>query len=189
MEVGFEVVLVVVIFGGAFLVGVKQMSERQVRRGLKERCSCRTYGTIGYLDSGFYVEEPRLRRRYERMGSGGMGLSVGGYKLKGLLRSMPQFGLNGRWTYGPNIIPHRFTIYNYHVEGKEYSGIDARIPYVVFSAGQPGDEVEICYNPKNPSEFYCPREDRNVRWSPWVGLGIVAAPFLMWEMWRMLGRG
>ena len=187
MEVSFEFVLAVAVLGGAFLVGANQMGNRPVWRGLKERCSCRTHGTIEYLDSGFFVEEPRLRGRYERRG--GIGVSVGGFSCKGLLGSMPQFGMNGRYTYGHRIIPHRFTIYRYHVDGKEYSGIDARIPYVIFPAGRPGEEVEICYNPKNPSECCCPGEDRNVHGGPWILLGIVAAPFLAWEIWRLLGRG
>ena len=102
MEVSFEFVLAVAFLGGAFLVGANQMGNRQVWRGLKERCSCRTYGTVEYLDSGFFVEEPRLRGRNERRG--GMGVSVGGFSCKGLLGSMPQFGMNERYTYGNRIV-------------------------------------------------------------------------------------
>lgn len=65
-------------------------------------------------------------------------------------------------------VPHRFTIYRYSIGNQACSGMDSRIPYAFLWVGKPGEEVEIYYNPSDITDFYCPREDKNIKIIPYI---------------------
>lgn len=65
------------------------------------------------------------------------------------------------------------TIYRYHAKDKDYQGIDARMPIACLKAGNPGDSVKIFYNPRDGREFYCPSEDKNVKYGWWILAGLI----------------
>ncbi|EEQ61848.1 hypothetical protein LK536_04680 [Lachnoclostridium pacaense] len=74
---------------------------------------------------------------------------------------------HNRYITAPSI-PHRFTIYKFSIGNQECNGMDSRVPYAFLSVGKPGDEVDIYYNPNDITDFYCPREDKNIKIIPYL---------------------
>lgn len=77
--------------------------------------------------------------------------------------------------YGLKYSVLRYMVYEFSVEGDTFSGIDARVPFSIFSAGKPGEEVELYYNENKPEEFICHKEDVNVRCGGMISAAFIAA--------------
>lgn len=77
--------------------------------------------------------------------------------------------------YGLKYSVLRYMVYEFSVEGDTFSGIDARVPFSIFSAGKPGEEVELYYNENKPEEFICHKEDVNVRYGGMISAAFIAA--------------
>lgn len=79
--------------------------------------------------------------------------------------------------YGPKYSVLRYMVYDFSVDGDTFSGVDARVPFSIFSAGKPGEEVEIYYNENNPEEFICRKEDVNVKYGGAITAVVMAVGF------------
>lgn len=110
------------------------------------RCTRRTMGTISYLSKGLCFD------------------GIGNINTRGLVKE-----------YGLKYSVLRYMVYEFSVEGDTFSGIDARVPFSIFSAGKPGEEVELYYNENKPEEFISHKEDVNVRYGGMISAAFIAA--------------
>lgn len=122
------------------------ISQRNAERNIKKRCTAITSGVIDHMERSGFYNGMKFGRR---------GFRINCY---------------------PSCTLVCHTIYRYNAKNKDYIGIDARMPVACFKAGRPGDSVEIFYNPKDGREFYCPNENKNIKYSWWIlaGLAIIA---------------
>ncbi len=114
-------------------------------QGIRQRCTQRIAGIIDHMDSGTFYN------------------------------GMHWTQIGGKKSYVHSYTGHRYMIYSYQVDGKEFKGMDSRMALSVLRSGPPGTEAVLYVNPKNPEEFYTPGEDRNVM----LTRGIYPAFFLI----------
>lgn len=117
--------------------------QRKAERNIKERCTAITSGVIDHTERSGFFNGMKISRR---------GLKT---------------------NYWPSFTLVCHTIYRYNAKDKDYLGIDARMPIACFKAGNPGDSVEIFYNPRDGREFYCPNEDKNIKYGWWILTGLI----------------
>lgn len=122
--------------------------QRDTEQGIRQRCTLRITGIIDKMDNGTYYNG----MRWSKMG--------------------------GRKSYVHSYTAHRYMIYCYKVDGREFAGMDSRMALSFIKAGKPGSEAVLYVNPKNPDEFYTPGEDRNVM----LTRGIFPAVFLFFTV-------
>lgn len=119
--------------------------EREKERRIRQRCTLRISGIIDHMDKGSFYNGMRWTQ------------------------------IGGKKSYAHSFTGHRYMIYRYQVDGKEYIGMDSRMGLSFLKAGKPGSEAVLYVNPKNADEFYTPGEDRNVK----LSRGIFPAVFLL----------
>lgn len=125
------------------------VSQRKADKRIKKRCTAITSGVIDHTERSGFFNGMELSRRRFR------------------INCYPSFTL----------VCH--TIYRYNAKNTDYTGIDARMPIACFRAGKPGDTVKIFYNPKDGREFYCPDEDKNIKYSWWILAGLMMIAIAM----------